>query len=181
MELIYEIDENILLFIQEYVRNPILTPVFKFITTLGNSGIFWIILTAVFLVTKKYRKAGVAGAIALILSLIVVNLILKNAIARIRPYEIWDNLEILIALPTDYSFPSGHTSSSFAAACGMYPFIPRKLGIGLIILAALIGFSRIYFAVHYPSDVVAGFVIGAILGVISGIVVKKIANNKAHA
>ena len=108
METFFQIDGNILLWIQEHIRNPILDPVFEGITHLGDAGIFWIILTAVLLCFRKTRKAGVVSAAALIGSLLVNNVCLKNWVGRVRPYEVVDGLKILIAAPADIPGPLLH-------------------------------------------------------------------------
>jgi len=156
-------DGNILLFIQEYLRTPFLTPIFKFITSLGNGGAVWIAATIILLCFRKTRKAGILSAIALILSLVVDNLLLKNLVARTRPYEVIEGLKILIKKPHDYSFPSGHTGSSFAAAVIFFLTLPKKYGIPAMVLAFLIGLSRLYLGVHYPSDVISGAIIGTVI------------------
>lgn len=155
---------NVLLFIQEYMRNGILTTFFIFITTLGNGGAVWIASAVAALCFKKTRKAGIAIGVALLLSLIINNFILKNLVARIRPYDVIEGLEILIARPKDFSFPSGHTGSSFAAATVIYRCLGKRYGVPAVILAILIGFSRLYIGVHYPLDVLAGVVIGYVIG-----------------
>jgi len=154
---------QILLWIQEYLRCDILTGFFKFITGLGDNGIIWIILTVVLLIVKKYRKAGLMSAAALLCSLIINNLLLKNIVARTRPYEVIAGLQRLLPAQVDYSFPSGHTGSSFAAAVIFYMYLPKKYGIPAMVLAVLIGFSRLYLGVHYVSDVLGGAFIGIII------------------
>lgn len=154
----------ILLWIQEYIRNPVLTPIMKFITTLGNAGLIWICLALVLLCIKKTRKIGGTVLLALLFSLIVNNGILKNLVVRIRPYEIIDQLNLLVAKATDYSFPSGHTGSSFAAATVMVCLLPKKYAVPGAILAVLIAFSRLYVGIHYPTDVLVGMVDGILLG-----------------
>ena len=155
---------TILLWIQEYLRNPILTPIMKVVTTLGNAGLVWIALAILCLCIKKTRRIGAPMVLALLFSLIVNNGILKNAVARIRPYEVIDGLECLVRRAVDYSFPSGHTGSSFAAATVMVCLLPKRYGVPAVILAALIAFSRLYVGIHYPTDVLFGFVDGVILG-----------------
>lgn len=155
---------TILLWIQEYLRNPILTPIMKVVTTLGNAGLVWIALAILCLCIRKTRRIGATMVLALLFSLIVNNGILKNAVARIRPYEMIDGLECLVRRAVDYSFPSGHTGSSFAAATVMACLLPKRYGVPAVILAALIAFSRLYVGIHYPTDVLFGFVDGVILG-----------------
>ena len=167
-------DSNILLFIQEYIRNPITDPFFKFITLLGNGGAIWILCTILLLLFKKTRKIGFMCAIALLASLVLNNLILKNLIARARPYDMIQGLKILVEAPTDFSFPSGHTASSFAAATVLFLTLPKKYGIPALVLAALMGFSRLYIGVHYPTDVLAGLISGVLIALVTVIAFKKL-------
>lgn len=168
-----QLDGNILLWIQEHVRNDALTPVVKFITHLGDAGWIWIALTIVFLLVKKMRRTGVLMTCSLIGSLIVNNLILKNLVARIRPYEAVDGLQRIIEAQRDLSFPSGHTGSSFAAAVVIFLTCPRKIGVPAMILAFLIMLSRLYVGVHYPTDVLAGMITGTGIAVLICTVYKK--------
>lgn len=168
MDWILSLDQKILIFIQDFLRFEWLTPLMKVITSLGNSGIFWIVLGLVLLFTRKYRSAGFEALLALLIGFIIVNLILKNAFHRIRPYEVVEGLKCLVAYPSDWSFPSGHTSSSIAAALAMFRTLPGKFGWPLIVLAILISLSRLYVGVHYPTDVIVGAVVGIFAGWASG-------------
>ena len=103
LEQLLHIDGQILLWIQEYLRFPALTSVMKDITNLGNAGILWILITIVLLLDKKTRNVGYMSALALIGSLIVDNILLKNLVARTRPYEVIDGLKLLIEKQSDYS------------------------------------------------------------------------------
>ena len=85
---------------------------------------------------------------------------------RIRPYECYSCIDILINAPKDYSFPSGHTTISFAAAVPVF-LRNKKWGIATLVMASLIAFSRLYLYVHYPSDILGGMVLGIIVGVIT--------------
>ena len=116
---VLEFDASILLYVQEIIRNDVLTPIMKFITLLGDGGVFWIVLTVVLLCIPKTRKMGLCSAIALLLSVIICNVILKNAFARIRPYEVIEEIELLVKRADDWSFPSGHTSASTEALYGL--------------------------------------------------------------
>jgi len=135
------------------------------ITILGNSGTVWVFLTLCLLISRKYRKTGIALCCALTLEIIVCNGILKPFVARIRPCDVNMAIQLLIPHPTDFSFPSGHTAASFAAVSVLY-FSRQKLWIPTLILAFLIAFSRLYLYVHYPSDVVVGILLGYVLGFI---------------
>ena len=165
MEAFFVLDGNSLLWIQEYIRNDFLTPIFKFITHLGDEGYVWIAIAVLLLFVKNYRKVGLMVGGSLLGSLLFNNMIVKNIVARPRPYRMMEELTILIPEPGEYSFPSGHTSSSFAAGVVLYLMLPKKYGIPAMVLAFLIGISRLYVGVHYPTDVLGGMVMGALLAV----------------
>lgn len=154
---------SVLDFIQAHLRSGIGDIVMPLITHLGDSGVIWVVLALVLLIYPKTRKTGAALAVALALDVICCNLILKPFVARIRPCDINTAVQLLIPRPDDFSFPSGHTGASFAAASALY-FSGSKLRFPALILAALIGFSRLYLYVHYPTDVLAGAVLVALLG-----------------
>lgn len=172
-EFITNIDISILLHIQESIRIPWLTPIIVFITSLGNAGIFWVVLSFALLIPKKTRRAGCISFLALFASLLINNLLLKNLVGRIRPYDACSALLPLVTKPTDYSFPSGHTGSSFASACVLYRHLPKKAGIPALILALFISLSRLYVGVHYPSDVLAGILTGIVSGCLAEWVFQK--------
>lgn len=162
----FDIDGQILLFIQEHMRNIVCDVFFKGITHLGDAGVFWILLTAALLCFRQTRKAGIYSACALIASLVVNNLILKNLVGRIRPYELVEGLQCIVPPAYDASFPSGHTGASFASAVAIYRQLPRRFAIFFIVLAALIAFSRLYVGIHYPTDVLGGLVTGIGIGLL---------------
>lgn len=171
------------------IQNKALTAIFVTITTLGDEGIIFIVLALVFLCTKKYRKIGFAMLIALGVMTICNNLVIKELVARPRPYMLYgvdpeayalwggENAKYffphLVHYHTSYSFPSGHTSSAFAAAFAIL-FYNRKIGIPMTFFAALMGLSRIYVEVHYCTDVIAGAVVGIIYAAIGYMLVKLI-------
>lgn len=163
-DFITKTDLSILLCIQNSIRTHWLTPIVVFITSLGNAGIFWIAVSLLLLIPKKTRRIGYMSFAALFASLLINNLLLKNLVRRIRPYDLCKILHPLVAKPVDFSFPSGHTGSSFAAAVVLYRRLPGKAGIPLLVLAVLIGLSRLYVGVHYPSDVLAGMLTGLCAG-----------------
>lgn len=152
--------------IQSLTQSPFLDRAMPVISSLADRGLIWILLTLILLCTRKYRRAGQASAIALVFMLFVGNIVLKPLAGRIRPYDVNTLIVLLIEAPTDYSFPSGHTFASFACACTLL-LEDKRLGIPALVLAVLIAFSRMYLYVHYPTDVLAGVVLGiaaAILG-----------------
>lgn len=130
-----------------------------FVTTLGDSGFIWILLGVVLTIFKKTRKEGITVLLALLLGFIICNIILKPIIARTRPFDIRD-VALIIPRPSDFSFPSGHSTSSFAAATAIF-LSNRKYGKFALVFALLVAFSRLYLGVHFPTDVIFGSILGA--------------------
>lgn len=159
MELIQQIDSSILLFIQEHLRFAPLDGFFQFITHFGDAGIFWVVLAVALMIPKRTRKAGVAAFCSLFLGFLITNVALKNLVDRTRPYVLVDAIVPLGTLPRDSSFPSGHTCVSFSSALIYVRMLPKKFGIPLVVLAVLIALSRLYLCVHFPTDVLGGFLV----------------------
>ena len=166
------IEFDILYAIQN-LRSQTLDTVMTFVSYLGNSGAIWIIIGLIMTGFKKYRKCGLSVLIALLVCLIAGNGILKNLIARERPCWIDESVKLIISVPKDFSFPSGHTFSSFAAAsCILYWH--KKEGVFALILAILISFSRLYLFVHFPTDILGGIALGFFAAVTGIYITKKI-------
>jgi len=146
------------------IHNPVLDKIMVGITTLGNGGIFWIALSIFLMCIKKTRKCGFLMAISMLLGLIIGNGILKNIIARQRPCWIDNSIPLLVPNPHDFSFPSGHTLASFEAAIMIF-LHNKKWGSISLVLAILIAFSRLYLFVHFPTDILGGIVLAAIISI----------------
>ena len=155
------IELNILDWFQT-LHTPFLDKLMVFITSLGNAGIIW--MTIVFLLIPKMRKTGAVMTAALIIDLLLCNVILKNLVARTRPYDVNTGVQLLVSRLHDYSFPSGHTAAAFASVTALYLAGEKKLWKPVLVLACLIGISRLYLYVHYPTDVLGGALAGAISG-----------------
>ena len=156
-----EFELKILDFIQNTFKCEFLDMLMPIITRLANSGIFWIALAVLFLLIKRTRKTGLSMAVALILGFIIGNIVLKNVVGRIRPYDVNTDFALLIHTLKDYSFPSGHTLCSFEGAVCIF-IRNKKWGVAALVLASLIAFSRLYLYVHYPTDVLAGIILGTL-------------------
>ena len=160
------LDAAVMAFIQTHFHNTVTDTVFPIITSLGEAGIGWIVLSLVLLCFKKTRRTGGLVLIAMTVTLLFGELTLKNIICRLRPCNVFTDFPMLIARPTSYSFPSGHTSSSFAAAL-ILTLRHKKVGWLAYIPAVLIAFSRIFLFVHYPTDVLAGILLGTLAALLT--------------
>ena len=156
---IQNLDVAILNAINNYCHTYVLDRFNPFITSLGNVGIVWIVIAVWLLISKKYRKEGMMVLAALLLTTILGEGIIKNLVQRQRPCAGMSAASLLVAKPLTYSFPSGHTASSFAAA-GVIAANIKRYRVFAILLAVMIAFSRLYLFVHYPSDVLAGMALG---------------------
>lgn len=181
IDTLIKLDGDILLWIQDNLRADCLDPIIKAITYLGNGGIFWILVCILLMLIKKTRATGAVCSCSLAVTFLINNLILKNVIARVRPYEAIESLTRIIGAQSDFSFPSGHSGASFAVAVVIFMEMPKKYGIPAVILAFLIALSRLYVGVHYPSDVIAGIATGTVYAVICVMVYRKFFKDRRSA
>ncbi len=171
-------DLPILDWIAEHLHCPFLDKIMVPITYLGEAGILWILLALVLLILPKQRRNGLAMGIALLMGLVVCNLIMKPLFARIRPYDYQilhfaKEIPLLIPAQHDFSFPSGHTISSFEAATALL-LGNKRLGIPAMVIACCIAFSRLYLYVHYPTDVLISVILGVGFGFVGHLLSKRI-------
>ena len=162
LDIIRSVDYNILLLIADKLRGGVLDPVMTVLSLMGNSGAVWIATAVLLLFFRKTRRAGVAMLLALAAGYVIGNLCIKELVMRPRPFVTHSDLTALLDPGDPWSFPSGHALSSFAAATELWCF-HKKTGVLALVLAALIAFSRLYASVHYPTDVLAGMLIGIAL------------------
>lgn len=161
LETFQNLDGALLLAIQD-IRMEWLDPLVEGYTTLGDSGLLFIVLSLAMLCYKPTRKAGTVALTAMILGLLCTNVVLKHLVGRPRPWLDVAGLIPLVGTSDPNSFPSGHTCAAFAAGLSWCKALPWKWGRVLaVVLAVCMGLSRMYVGVHYPSDVLAGALVGA--------------------
>mgnify|MGYP000110931819 CR=1 FL=1 len=153
-------DFYILDFIQSYIRCDFLDVLFSHVTMLGNGGMIWIIICLCLILKKNYRKAGICILLAMLIGNLLGEQVIKPIVARPRPF-MQQPFDLIIAAPSGYSFPSGHTASSFCAALFL-TLVNRRFAVPAYLLAAAIAFSRLYLYVHFPTDVLAGIILGTL-------------------
>jgi len=170
---------SVLDFIQSFSGNEIIDNFWVFLTRIGDNGMIWILLSLGLLVIPRTRKVGLMCVFAAILSGLLTNVVLKQLIARARPFN-YSDIELLISKPTDFSFPSGHTSISFAVAFVLwqekFKIKNFKFYILTMVLAVLISFSRLYLYVHFPTDIIAAVVLAFGYSIIA----RKVGNKLIH-
>ncbi|MBR4553959.1 MAG: phosphatase PAP2 family protein [Ruminococcus sp.] len=158
-------------------RNDVLTPVMKALSYAGTGGIIWIAVCILLIIYPKTRKIGIFAAAALTMEYLLGDLCIKNLVARERPFVQHPWIDTIISHPSGYSFPSGHTASAVSVTAAVF-IQNKKLSIPFIVLAVSIMFSRLYFCVHFPTDILFGIVHGVIWAVVTWLVIKTIAEKK---
>lgn len=164
LKIIEKYDIKAAKYINSHFQHKKLDPLMKFFTYLGNLGLLWISISILFMLKHESRKTGIVLICSLLMTTILGEGIIKHIVKRKRPFikmNICDQL--IIGTPSTYSFPSGHTASSFAAAA-VFLAINSSISIIIVLIATLIGLSRIYLKVHYVSDVLGGAVLGLLCG-----------------
>lgn len=176
-QLAVSFDLPILDWIQAHLQCGFLDAVMPIITLFGEGGVFWIACAVILLCIPKTRKIGLGMGIALLLGLLVCNVTLKPLVRRPRPYDLQEEMGVVINLLVskqhDFSFPSGHTIASFEAATVLL-INDKRLGIPAMILAVLVSLSRLYLYLHYPTDVLFSVFAGILFAFIGNALAQKV-------
>lgn len=150
------------------LRTPVLDAAMSMLSLAGSHALIWLVIAAALLARKTTRQAGAAAVVSIALAEIVVAF-LKRIFMRPRPFMVDSSVVLIIDPPGDWSFPSGHT----AVACACAVAIAMSLGarrwriwLPIAALAILMAFSRLYLFVHWPTDVLAGAVLGTGIGAV---------------
>lgn len=172
------IEFQILYTLQE-LHTPLIDGLMVFITSLGDHGWFWLLMGVLLFSFPRTRLLGGCMLISIAAGFLLGNVLLKNIAARQRPCWLDPSVKLLVRVPGDFSFPSGHSLVSFEGAVCIFLF-NRKWGIPALMLAVLIAFSRLYLFVHFPTDVLAGIVMGTAIAWTVVRTVKRRMENRAR-
>jgi undecaprenyl-diphosphatase len=150
---------------------------FSFFSGIGSWGLVWIAIGIMLIVWEelKDKRELLTLFLGVVLSLVSVELILKNLIERPRPEFTATATVVGVGLSNSFSFPSSHATIAFASAY-ILSVKHRKLRVFYYLLAFLISFSRIYLGKHFPSDIVVGAFLGILIGFLSLKITPKLIN-----
>ena len=146
------------------IHGTVLDPFMVGVTYSATSGLIWFVLGFLMTCSRKWRRCGASVIVSVIAAYIVVDMVIKPLVCRERPFSVED-FDLLVPPPESWSFPSGHTASSFAGAVALL-LHDRRYGAVAVAYASVVGISRMYLCVHWPTDVIAGAVIGSVLALI---------------
>ena len=145
--------------------SPALDGFMMLVSGLVTYAAIWFVLAFLFTCHPKHRELGIAVVLAVVISFIIADLILKPAVCRVRPYNVVD-IEPIVDSISSYSFPSAHTTYSFAAATAIFLY-NKKWGALALVFSVLVGVSRVYLYMHWPTDILAGAVVGALSALVA--------------
>ena len=156
------------------IRTPLFDSFIIWLTNfVGGYGQLWLVVGVVMCTFKKARKAGIAVLMSWVLVYVVNQCGLKELIARVRPCNIDQTIDMLVKAPSSYSCPSTHSAWALGGAVSIFMF-HKKRGIPVILFSLLICFSRLYLFVHFPTDVLFGAFIGTLIGILCWYIVKRV-------
>ena len=162
---IKEYDQQIAFSMLRFYKHHILNNIMMFISSCGDFGMSWLVIILITNMIDQTRNMSIKMLIALIAATIVGQVTIKSLVRRKRPCHSYPEVQLLIATPSDLSFPSGHTTASFACSTVMMLYNPILGSIGYV-YSLLTAISRIYLFVHYLSDVIFGTILGITIGFI---------------
>jgi undecaprenyl-diphosphatase len=146
--------------VNQSIHNAFFNVVMPIISNAGENGLIWLLLALILYLTgPKNRRTSFLMLVALFTSFVLGEEILKHIFQRPRPFLSLEGVNLLVAAPGSFSFPSGHTANAFASSLVIARKVPR-LAWAVLLLAVVIAFSRVYVGVHYPLDILGGGLLG---------------------
>ena len=156
--MLLELDAALFVLLRAW-QSPWLDTAMVALSDIGSRGSVWLVMAAVAAITPRHRAAAWRLVLALGLTFLLVDAVIKPAVDRARPFEALDDVRVVHTRPMTASFPSGHAASAFAGAVAMTRLWPAAR-VAFFVLATLIAFSRVYLGVHFPIDIVSGALVG---------------------
>ncbi len=156
---------QILNYIQDHFRSGLMDALMSTVSIMGKLSWCWVVLAIILLIIKKTRKCGITLALDVVFNLVASSLIIKPLVSRMRPCVLNRTVQVLSSIPFDGSFPSGHTLFAFGAATVIFIY-NKGLGLLAYLFACVMGFSRMYLYMHFPTDVLFGGILGIIFAVV---------------
>ena len=161
------------------LAGSVLTPLNKIITLLGEKGILFFLLAVVLMLFPRFRRTGVCMFGAVCCGALITNIILKDQIARPRPFETVDQFRQwweFVGAPAEdgFSFPSGHVTAAAAGVTSLCLMRGKRWFIPGAIWVLLMMFSRNYLMAHYPSDVLFALLVGVFSGFVAALITQLI-------
>lgn len=144
---------------------------FSFFSLNGSSVLIWIVVILIILILEERKSPGISKSdkkfiilfsFSFLVTFFLVDIFLKNIFLRPRPVQLTQLIQPILTCPKDFSFPSGHASTAFAAAT-IIAFFDKKRRWFYYLVAVLISYSRIYLGCHYFFDVFIGGLIGYLI------------------
>lgn len=149
-------------FVNQSLHNALFNVVMPFVSNVGDNGLLWLFFALLlYLFGPKMRRTSFLMLLALFISFVLGEEILKHIFQRPRPFLSLEGVNLLVATPGSFSFPSGHAANAFASSLVVARKIPRLARLALL-TAVVVAFSRVYVGVHYPLDILGGALLGAL-------------------
>ena len=133
------------------------------LSAVGRGGLLFVAIAATVAVWRRDWRGFLVTGVAILLTALLVDHAIKPFVGRDRPFVAAPDVAVIGGKPDDASFPSGHAGNAFAGAVTLSRTVPR-FALLWWALAATVAYSRAYLGVHYPGDVIAGAIVGTLVG-----------------